>query len=49
MVEDKSRNFLEHLILLLNNRIVELPAMSNTSSDFDSGISFAYHEVACYM
>lgn len=46
---DKSRVFLEHLLLLLKSRIDELPAMSNTSNQFDSGISFAYHEVACYV
>lgn len=49
MIEVKSKYFLQHLLLLIGNRIDELPAMSKSENEFDSGVSFAYHEIACYV
>lgn len=46
---DSSTLFLQHLIILVRDRINELSPMSSSSNDFENGKSLAYYEVGGFI
>lgn len=46
---DNSNLFLQHLIILVRDRINELTPMSRTLNDFENGKSLAYYEIGGFI
>ncbi len=44
--DTKEKLFLQHFVMLVKEKIDQLPSISNAINDFEAGKSLAYHEIA---
>lgn len=49
MTANSEQLFLRHFIGLIKERMAELPPMSKASTEFEAGVSLAYHEVSGFI